>query len=227
MQNQYRGAGDRTYFSHQCVVGSDDPRRVRCAAVGCCPGAATVHLGIVTSRSARLTIASAIFAQRQDPDVAQTHWLPLFGPCTEEYVRGIFHELRAGWEDRLGLSPMIDDSADHLFRCALMLRPLQNRACILFNVLGAGHLATVSATREQAARAGREDRARTTASRGRPADQSRRTGSFPGRARDTGRPGPSDARDDGRCGQTARAPLGRRCRASKDMTWRWSERSER
>lgn len=78
--------------------------------------------GEVLLRSPRLADVTAVLAYGQDPDVAETQWLPLPYPCPADVAQRVVNELRMGWGGRFGLTFVIAEPATDAVLGVLSLR---------------------------------------------------------------------------------------------------------
>ncbi len=65
--------------------------------------------GVVRLRLPHEGDSATVYAYGQDPDIARTHWLPLFEPCTREAAACLVRTFQQGWQGqgRFGLTWVI------------------------------------------------------------------------------------------------------------------------
>lgn len=79
---------------------------------------------MVCLRWPRADDARAIFAYAQDPDMAETHWLPLPFQASAAAARQLVAEMGEGWTGRVGLTVVIAEPAtDRLIGVLLFSKP--------------------------------------------------------------------------------------------------------
>lgn len=88
------------------VVGADEGWRARDGHLAGAPSA-TLTDGTVLLRLPEGRDGAAFYAYGQDPDVAETTWLPLPYPCSWEAATRMVGEFQQGWQGRFGLTLVI------------------------------------------------------------------------------------------------------------------------
>jgi RimJ/RimL family protein N-acetyltransferase len=78
--------------------------------------------GVVTLRPVDAGDVTAILRHAQHPELQRAHWLPVFGPLTQEGVRKLIREFREGWSGPFGLTFVISDPALARFDGIITLR---------------------------------------------------------------------------------------------------------
>jgi len=63
--------------------------------------------GVVLLRLPHEGDSEAVWTYGQDPDIAETHWLPLFAPCSRAAATRLVQEFQHGWDGRFGLTLVI------------------------------------------------------------------------------------------------------------------------